>query len=114
MHDLEVVPIEERDRSVAKWRQSYDIVRFAEKSAHPRGDMSPRYRAGPLTVRSDTAPARGLLCADTVAKVHWGEERLIFWFCSNVISPHNAISPHKQGSFDFSRARLAFFRDLPD
>jgi hypothetical protein len=29
--------------------------------------------------------------------------RLIFWFFCNV------ISPHKQGSFDFSRARLAFF-----
>src|ERR1700720_4565983 len=34
--------------------------------------------------------------------------RLIFWFFSNV------ISPHEQGSFDFSRTRLAFFRDLPD
>jgi hypothetical protein len=34
--------------------------------------------------------------------------RLIFWFFCNV------ISPHKQGSFDFSRARLAFFRDVPD
>jgi len=34
--------------------------------------------------------------------------RLIFWFFCNV------ISPHKQGSFDFSRTRLAFFRDLPD
>ena len=34
--------------------------------------------------------------------------RLIFRvFC-------NVISPHKQGSFDFSRTRLAFFRDLPD
>ena len=27
---------------------------------------------------------------------------------------HNVISPHKQGSFDFSRTRLAFIRDLPD
>jgi hypothetical protein len=26
----------------------------------------------------------------------------------------NAVSPHKQGSFDFPRTRLAFFRDLPD
>jgi hypothetical protein len=31
--------------------------------------------------------------------------RLIFWFFGHV------ISPHKQGSFDFSRARLAFFRE---
>ena len=40
--------------------------------------------------------------------------RLMSWFCSSVVSRHNVISPHKQGSFDFSRTRLAFFRDLPD
>ena len=34
--------------------------------------------------------------------------RLKFWCSCDV------VSPHKQGSFDFSRARLAFFRDLPD
>ena len=34
--------------------------------------------------------------------------RLIFWFFCNF------VSPHKQGSFDFSRIRLAFFRHLPD
>ena len=32
----------------------------------------------------------------------------------NVTLPHDVISPHKQGSFDFSRTRVAFFRDLPD
>jgi hypothetical protein len=31
----------------------------------------------------------------------------VFWFFCNV------ISPHKQGSFDFSRTRLTLFRDLP-
>jgi hypothetical protein len=35
------------------------------------------------------------------------------WFCSSVISPHNVISPHKQGSFDFSRARLGMRMSLP-
>jgi hypothetical protein len=35
-------------------------------------------------------------------------QRLIFRIFRNV------ISPHKQGSFDFPRMRLAFFRGLPD
>jgi hypothetical protein len=39
--------------------------------------------------------------------------RLMSWFCSSVISPHNVISPHKQGSFDFSRARLGMRMSLP-
>jgi hypothetical protein len=45
-----------------------------------------------------------MLILDSAAYPH----RLIFWFFCNV------ISPHKQGSFDFSRTRLAFLRDLPD
>jgi hypothetical protein len=129
VHDLEVVSIGEgsalatvtwknlrRDGKVARnLRQSYDVVRFAESWR-----MSPKYCTGSLAVRStpnkayDTAPARGPLCAASVATVLWGDERLVFWSCSKVISPHNVISPHKQGSFDFSRTGVAFVRNLPD
>ena len=63
---------------------------------------------------SQSSIVKGLETAVFPPSTAAGLQGLMFWFCSNLISPHNVISPHKQGSFDFSRTRLAFFRDLPD
>ena len=92
MHDLEVVPIGERsalatvtwknlraDGSVARqWRQSYNVVRFAE-GWHPSSDISPERRAGLVTSVLGHNRHGIFVCSRSGADVkrhsHWAGDR---------------------------------------
>src|SRR5258707_10954717 len=85
----------------------YVAASFSVMSGLPfgAGIRSSKGRDQVMPLRLDLLlPRRATIFKALSGRGHW----LIFCFFCNV------ISPHKQGSFDLSRTRLAFFRDLPD